>query len=899
MSDRRPDPDALLAHLRQEEGERRRGRLKVFFGATAGVGKTYAMLEHAQARRREGVDVVSGVVETHGRSETEQLVRGLETLPLRRVSYRGVELSELDLDGALARHPALILVDELAHTNAPGSRHTKRWQDVEELLAAGIDVCTAFNVQHLESLNDVVARITHVRVRETVPDALLDEADEIDLIDLPPEQLLKRLAEGKVYVADQAERAIRSFFRPGNLIALRQLALRETAERVDQQMQVYRRAHAVEETWPVAERILVGVGPAPSSERLVRAAKRMADRAGAEWIAVFVETPASARWPESDRRRAWETLRLAERLGARAVGLSGSDTAAEILVYARAHNVTKLVVGKPTHPRWRDVLFGSKVDQLVRESGDIDVHVITGDPEPREPRPAASGRPESARRRGPGYLWALAGVAAATIVSVGVRPFVDPGNLIMTYLLVTVLAALRFGRGPSVTAAVIGVAAFDFFCVPPYYTFRATDTQYAIAFAGMLVVGLVISTLTARARDQAELSRRRERRTAALLAMSRDLVDTVDRQEIVRVAVRHVAEVFDARVAVLLPDDDGRLDPWTDDDCVIPSEQERAVAQWTFQHGTPAGAGTDTLPASRMLYLPLRGAGGAVGAVGVSPGEPGRFADPQQLHFLEAFADQMGASLERARLAEEALRARQLEDLGQLKSEFVAAASQELRAPLLSLAAHVEALGAAGPPPEHATDAAPAHLEAVREEASRMRTLLDELLDLSRMEAGRLRLAVRSAAVPDLVERALAGYREAAARQSVELTAEVPPDLAPVRADPPRIGTAIGNLVANALHATGPGGHVVVSADQVGRFVQISVADDGAGIPLQEQSRIFDRFVKVRRIDGSESTGLGLAIAREIVRAHRGAIWVDSGPGPGSVFSFTLPASERRDPSGP
>ncbi len=888
----RPDPDALLAQVRGEGAGGARGRLKVFFGATAGVGKTYAMLEEARARKRDGVDVVVGVVETHRRWETERLLEGIEVLPRKAVQYRRVTLGEFDLDRALERRPELILMDELAHTNAPGSRHAKRWQDVEELLAAGIDVYTTVNVQHVESLNDVVAQITHVKVRETVPDAVLERADEIELIDIPPEELLKRLEEGKVYIPEQAKRALQNFFRPGNLIALRQLALRHTAQRVDAQMQVYRRAHAVAETWPIAERVLVGIGPAPSSERLVRATKRMADRLGAEWIAIFVETPASANWPEVDRRRAWETLALAETLGATTATLSGSGTAAEILAYARAHNVTKLVVGKPTHPRWRDVVFGSMVDAIVRGSGDIDVYVITGEPEEMEPgrRRGRRGGPAPGRARD--YLWAAGGVAAATVAAVAVRPHFDPGNLIMIYLLTVVLVAMRFGRGASILASVLGVAAFDFFCVPPYLTFAVADTQYLIAFAAMLVVAVVISALTARARDQARISRRREQRTAALLEMSRDLVNATEPDDILRIGARHLRDVFDADVAVLLPDQAGRLTPWSDTAAAtIPADAERAVAQWVFDHARPAGAGTDTLPSATMLYLPLRGARATVGSVGVRPRDSSRFADPEQLHFLETFAAQMAASLESAHLAEEALRVQEMREMDRMQSEFVAVASHELRAPIAALAARLEDLKGHG-------DRAGAGaregrlLEGATEEVARLRSLVDELLDLSRLEAGRLELARRAVAPGRLVERALATFRSAAQQAGVDLGAELPADVPAIEADPERAETILENLLSNAIRFAGSGGHVLVSADAVGPFVQFSVADDGAGIPIEQQARIFDRFVRVRRADGSEGSGLGLAIAREIVRAHGGAIWVDSGPGPGSVFSFTLPVAE-------
>src|SRR5262245_13468387 len=462
MNDQRPNPDALLTRVQAEETQQTRGKLKIFFGAMAGVGKTYAMLETARARRAEGIDVVVGWVDTHGRAETAALLQELEVLPRRAVAYRGTSLDEFDLDAALARRPALLLVDELAHTNASGSRHAKRWQDVEELLDAGIDVYTTVNVQHLESLNDVVAQITGVLVRETVPDSILEQADEVELIDLPPDDLLQRLLEGKVYVPDQARRALEHFFSKGNLIALRELALRRTADRVDEQMQVYRRHHAIADTWPTTERLLVCVSPSPLSRRLVRATRRMAARLRAEWLAVYVETPAHLRLPEADRERVVNTLRLAEQLGAETVTLSGHGVSEEILTYARTRNVSKIVVGKPLRARWREIVFGSVVDELARNTDDIDVYVISG--EHGDPRPPSTRRPERTRAWS-SYGWALGVVLLCTVLAWLLFPALEKANLVMVYLLGVIAVAMRCGRFAAILASVLSVAAFDVFFV--------------------------------------------------------------------------------------------------------------------------------------------------------------------------------------------------------------------------------------------------------------------------------------------------------------------------------------------------------------------------------------------------------------------------------------------------
>ena len=662
MNDQRPNPDALLTRVQAEEAQQARGKLKIFFGAMAGVGKTYAMLEAAHTRRADGMDVVVGWVDTHGRAETAALLQGLEVLPRRAVAYRGTALDEFDLDAALARRPALLLVDELAHTNAPGSRHAKRWQDVEELLDAGIDVYTTVNVQHLESLNDVVAQITSVVVRETVPDSMLEQADEVELIDLPPDDLLQRLREGKVYVPEQARRALDHFFHKGNLIALRELALRRTADRVDAQMQVYRRTHEITETWPTTERILVCVSPSPLSARLVRAARRMAALLRAEWLAVYVETPAHLRLPEADRERVVHTLRLAEQLGAETVTLSGQSVSEEIVTYACTRNVSKIVVGKPLRPRWREIVFGSVVDELARNTDDIDVYVISGEHDDSRP---PSTRPPDHTSDWAAYGWALAVVLLCTVLDWLMFPVFEKANLVMVYLLGVTVVAVRGERLAAIMASVLSVAAFDVFFVTPYWSFAVTDLEYLVTFAVMLVVALVISTLAVRLRQQAEAARQHERRTAALYAMSRELASTRDTDGLLQAAARHIHEVFESQVSLLLPDATGHLRPWDDAAdgqshglggpvLFALDTKEQSVAQWVYVHRQMAGLGTATLPSAAALYVPLLAARGAVGVLGVRPVQPRRLQAPEQLHLLETFANQIALVLERATLAEAA-----------------------------------------------------------------------------------------------------------------------------------------------------------------------------------------------------------------------------------------------------
>ncbi len=644
MSDDRPDPEALLVLAREEEERERRGKLKVFFGATAGGGKTYAMLEAARELLRGGEDVVVGWVETHGRKETEALLAGLERLPPRQLDHRGIALAEFDLDAALARRPGLLLVDELAHSNAAGSRHTKRWQDVEELLAAGLDVFTTVNVQHLESLKDIVGRITGVVVRETVPDVFFARADQVELVDLPPEELLRRLSEGKVYVPEQARRATSSFFRTGNLIALRELALRKTAERVDGEMQRYRQLHGVAETWPVAERLLVAVASGPSAARLVRAGSRLAERLRAEWVVVHVETPKELARGQADRDRLWQTLRLAEQLGAETAVLPGEHPAEEILRYARRRNVSKIVVGKPGRSRLADLIFGSVRDTLVRSADEIDVYVLSGEAEEMAAVPTRpAGRPGAWSRH-------LAGVgitALTTLVARALFPAFEQTNLVMLYLLGVVVTAFFFGRGPALTASILSVAAFDFFFVPPYLTFAVRDTQYLVTFAVMLGTALLIATLTARLRLQVSAAGEREARTAALYALSRDLARASGPDEVLQAAARNISSVFLSQVILLLPDEHGRLAEKAAESVTYRlTDREHSVAQWSFDHGRFAGRTTDTLPAAVGLYVPLATSRGMVGVLGLHPASPQLLTSPEQLHLLEACAHQIALAVE-------------------------------------------------------------------------------------------------------------------------------------------------------------------------------------------------------------------------------------------------------------
>jgi two-component system sensor histidine kinase KdpD len=877
----RPDPDLLIAEAREEESSAARGRLRVFFGASAGVGKTYTMLDQVRQKKAAGVDIVAGWVETHGRKETEALLEGLEILPPRILSYRGIQQREFDLDAALARRPSLLLLDELAHTNVTGSRHAKRWQDAEELLHAGIDVYTTINVQHVESLNDIVAQVTGVTVRETVPDRILESAEEIEFIDLPPDDLLQRLRDGKVYVPGEAERAMRAFFTKANLIALRELALRTTAERVDAQMRRYRGRQRIEAVWPVSERLLVAVSASPSAARVVRAAQRMAAGLRAPWVVAYVETPASVRMSQADRDRVDATLMLAEQLGAETAILRGERMADEILAYARERNVTKIVVGKPTRPWWRYRIFGSVVDDLMRRSDDTDVYVIRGRAEDAGSVARRPLRPTSPLRS---YAAAVVATAATTGLAALVFRQLAPVNVAMLYILMVVAVAALFGRGPSILASMLGVAVFDFFFVPPYLTFRVSDTEYLLTFAVMLSVALVISTLTVRLRQQVESSRFRERRTASLYAMSRDLSRAAAVEEIVEAAESRIAEVLHTEVWVLVPGPGGALETAPGVTSAFPlSEKERGVAQWAFDHASIAGRGTSTLHAAEALYVPMIGARGPVGIIGLFPSDPEEGLGPERLHMVEVFANQTALAIERATLERETREARLRIEAEGLRSALLSSISHDLRTPLAAITGAASSLL-----DEKLTFDSSTRDELVRsiyDESERLGRLVANLLHMTRLESGAVQICKEWQPIEEVIGSALNHTERQLGRRSVNVS--LPHELIMAPMDPVLIEQVLVNLVENAVRYTPDGSPIDIRAERSDGQVMIEVADRGPGVPEAEKERIFEKFHRLD--DRSRGVGLGLAICRSIVLAHGGAISVESRAGGGAAFRVTLP----------
>lgn len=887
MTERRPDPDALLARAQAEKCPGRRGHLKVFFGMCAGVGKTYAMLSEAHERSRAGIDVVVGYVETHGRSETDVLLNGLEVLPHKQVDYRGVRLCEFDLDAALSRKPALVLVDELAHSNAPGLRHAKRWQDVTDLLDAGIDVYTTVNVQHIESLNDVVAQIVGVVVRETVPDSIIERADEIELVDLPPDDLLERLKEGKVYVADQARRAVEQFFRRENLVALRELALRQTAERVGAQVQVERASRGDARPWATNERILVCVGPSPLSARVVRTARRMAAAAQADWIAISVESPGLSDQAMAQIRR---NLKLAERLGAETTILSGERFADEVLTYAVQRNITKIVIGKPQRQgagvlpiRLIEWLRGSPVDELIRRSGEIDVHVVKGEGEPTSPAPRP---PRTQRTRWPGYAAAVAVLAGCTLVGFPLTEVLSPVNLTMLYLAGVVFIATRYGRGPSVVAAILAPLLFNFFFTQPYYTLAIHDPQYLITFLVLVVTAVVISGLTQRVRQQSEAARARYLRTAALYFMSRQLAAAADAASLARGVVRHVADVFQGAAAVLLPDaNDALTVAGRHGEFPQHESNESAAARWVFDHQKWAGWSTDTLPAAQAIYLPLVASGRSLGVLGLRPHDRSRALEPDQRHMLETFATQLAIALERAAFAAQAETATRQAETERVRSALLSCVSHDLRTPLATIAGAASTLldDTAGV----SADTRRELLQSVANGAGRLNQLVGKLLEMTRLESAGFRLQRDWYPLDELVGSAL--RRLSAVLREHRIEAVIPDDLPLFYVDGVLIDEVLANLLENAARYAPRGSEITLRGTAAGDHVLVEVLDRGPGVEPGSEAEIFRRFVRRRPATDRAGTGLGLAICAAVVRLHHGEIGVENRAGGGARFWFTIP----------
>ena len=878
----RPSPEALLAAAKAEH----RGKLKIFLGAAPGVGKTYEMLQAAAARRRDGVDVVIGVVETHRRAETEALVRGFEIIPRRRVEYRDHVLDEMDLDAVLARKPQLVLVDELAHTNAPGSRHPKRYLDVEELLSAGIDVYSTLNIQHVESLNDVVARITRIRVRETLPDSIIDRADEIELVDLTPADLIQRLHEGKVYVRDQAQRALQHYFQPGNLAALRELALRRTAQRVDEQMLNYMQAHAISGPWAAGERLLVCISESPMSAPLVRQTRRMADQLKAPWIALYVETARHHRLSEVERDRIADTLRLAERLGAESITVPGSHIADDVIAYARANNVTQIVLGKSGRSWLHDRIYGSIAYDLMRKAGDIGIRIVASEGEPIPAKTVQTVTAPEVFRPWP-YLGSASMVAAALLLALAIDHFVQLPDIAMVFLPAVLFTAVAFGLWPSVFAALLCVAAYNFFFIPPLYSFTVADPANVVALLFFGIVAVLTSNLTARVRDQVVTAQNRAKATAELYVFSRKVAAIGDLDDLLWAFCHQIAAMLKLRVVVLLPQN-GDLTVRAG----YPPEDELdaadiAAAKWTWDQNRPAGRGADTLPGAKRLFLPMRTERGTIGVLGIDRDRPGPLLTPDERRLLDALTDQAGIAIERVRLAEDIDEAKLQAETERLRSTLLASISHDLRTPLASIIGSVTALRRAGAAYDPA--AQDELLATIQDEAERLNRFVGNLLDITRLEAGSLDFKREMADLAEIIETALRRATRVLAHHRVAVDLEA--DLPLVNIDAALFEQALFNLLDNAAKYT-PGGSVVgIRAHRSPAGVAVDVEDEGEGIPPDQLERIFDKFHRAHDGDGRPvGTGLGLAICRGFIEGIGGhVVAANRSDRQGARFTITLP----------
>jgi two-component system, OmpR family, sensor histidine kinase KdpD len=892
-SEHRPSPEALLEAARREE--RRVGKLRIFVGAAPGVGKTYEMLLQAQARKKDGYDVVIGAVETHGRKETEALLAGLEVIPRRRLPYKGQWLDEMDLDAIIARHPQIVLVDELAHSNIEGSRHPKRYLDVEELMSRGIDVYTTVNIQHIESLNDVVAQITHVRVRETVPDTVFDRADAVELVDLTPDDLIERLKEGKVYVPRQAERALDHFFSPANLTALRELALRRTAERVDEQLLNEMQAHAIRGPWAAGERILVCISEDPRCAGLVRYAKRLADRLHGPWVALYVEGRRSLQLTEVERDRIADTLRLAESLGGEAITLPGGERgiADDVIGYARANNATQIIIGKTTRSRWFEIVHGSVVHDLVRRSGNISVHVIAGDALAGEPIPKKSTRSAEygqAFNVQP-YGAALLAVAIALAFAELLKAWIGVSNVDLVFLTAVVAVAVRYGLWPSLLASLASALAYNFFFLPPIYTLTIADPANAVAFGFFTLVAIIVSGVTARGRTLAIAAMERARTTESLYAFSRKLAGTATLDDVLWATAYQTALMLKVRVVLLLPEGGGIAVKAGYPPEDILDSADLAAANWTWQNDRTAGRGSDTLPGAKRLFLPMHTGRGAVGVMGIDSDKPGPLLTPDQRRLLDALCDQGALAIERVKLVEEMDRVERTAETERLRSALLTSISHDLKTPLAAV------LGAAGTLRDYSEKLSAGEkaelLATVIDESERLNRFIANLLDMTKLESGAIAPNVALHDLAEIVGSALRRAGRILIRHRVEL--ELAPDLPMLQLDAVLFEQALFNLLDNAAKYAPSETTVRIQAWRDFDSVYLRILDEGGGIPAQDLEHIFDKFYRAQKADQVRAgTGLGLAISRGFVEAMHGTIVAANRTDrSGAAFTIRLPIPQQ------
>ncbi|MFC0341175.1 DUF4118 domain-containing protein [Paracoccus niistensis] len=885
----RPAPESFLAEANVEAGNAGRGRLKIFLGASPGVGKTYAMLEEAIARAKAGTDVTVALAETHGRPETAALLAQLDQLPRRIITYRGRQMTEMDLDGLLARRPQLALIDELAHSNVPGARHPKRWQDVEEVLAAGIDVYSTLNIQHIESLNDVVARITGVRVQETVPDAALQMADEIKLIDLPPEDLIQRMREGKVYMPAEAGRALMNFFSKPNLMALRELALRTAASRVDAEMLALARGAARPVT--AQDRLMVCLDDPAAAKTLVRAGRRMTDRARIPWLAATVVTPAVERRGPQAHAAMVDALALAERLGAETLTLRAEgDLAAELIAAARRQNVTRLIVGRRKRPGWRDRL-ASRLrppawERLLDLGSEFEITVLTADAD-RTPPVAAP------RSDGPGWTRPLAEAAAvtalATLVSWPLFHLLPVASLAVIYLVGVLSVGMRQGTAGAIAASVLGFLAYNFFFTRPFFSFAVAQHESVVALLVFTVSALFTGSLAGRLKRQIEFMRVNQDLTETLYDFSRKIASASTTDDVLWAGVAHIARTLECHSLILMPDGAGSLRqvqgfPSIEEDLDPASE---SAALWSWQRNALAGAGTDTLPAAPWTFVPLTTQGAPLGVFGLRFVDPNRRLDPETRRLLTAVENQVAVAVERIKVEADLEQARLTTETEKLRAALLNSVSHDLRTPLVTVIGSLSAVAEGGLPP--AQDQA--LVGQALDEARRLDRLIGNLLTMTRLGHGALKPRRTACDLGELVGRARADL--GAALERFEVRTDLPADLPPVMVDPVLIGQALVNLLENATKFAPEGSTIRVAAEPAGNDVALTVADEGPGIPETERTRVFDLFHRAVQGDGQPAgTGMGLAIVKGMVEANGGRAEAVAPPdGRGAMFRLILPVA--------
>lgn len=878
----RVDPDALLNSLKNQEN---RGKLTVFLGAMAGVGKTYSMLRVAKDRLSDGVNIVIGLVETHGRSETKNMAEGLPMVPPLQTEYRGKTFWEMDLDTLLNLHPQVVLVDELAHSNIPGSRHAKRYQDVEELLESGIDVYTTINIQHMESLNDIVARITGVTVQETVPDRILEKAFQIQLVDIPSEELVQRLQEGKIYLAGQAQKALNKFFRLGNINALRELALRYTAQRVDQQLANYMQAHAIVGPWPVQERIMVCISANPEAGQLIRAARRLAARLQGEWLAVYVETPRRLPVSQEEKEALAKNLRLAEDLGADTITVMGSDVAEEVLEIAKNRNVSQIVIGKPVHTKLWEWIHGSVADKLINKSEGITIHVIPS----KAKTTALLGPVKNIIPKNYSFFpWLSIALMEGLVTAISslLHSFLGPVNIVLIYLVPILISALRWGVAPAIAASFLGIIIFDFFFISPVLSFTVGDLRYVVSFIIFLLVAVLMGNISSRLHMQIGNARRREKSTHALYSLSKDMAAIDDLTTLVGTVRQRIRESIEGEIVIFLPDEKNKLIiacPQND----FMEQNEQAVAAWVFDNGQIAGRGTSTLAGALSLYFPLKTEQKTIGVLGTKA-LSGEFL-PEEKHLLEAFANLAAMAINRIKLAKQAKETELLAESERLHTALFDSLSHDLRTPLASIIGAVS--GLIEGEDIYNTNERRELLSNIQHGANRMNILVNNLLDMARLESGRLQLNLEWCDIQDILGVAIQRLGDYLKKRNLQI--EVAEDLPLIKADYVLIEQVLLNLLENALKYSPEKSVLQISVKRKDKQILVKVTNQGSNIPENQLEQIFDKFYRLPDSQKISGSGLGLTICKGIIEAHKGKIWADNQGEDTITFSFTLPLSKK------